>query len=138
MKDFNAAIRGGKVKPFLSSKTAQLNHNVKPTIQEYTYLGNNDYLRSKNNEGLKEQPKNKIKVAHTSQEYNIGKIYISPIVICTRTFANKTKINQDIKSMCISNNFEFIEHNRKTAKDLWKDGVHLRESVKVYLARNLT
>ena len=67
MKDFNAAIRGGRVKPFPSSKTAQLNHHVKPTSQEYTYLGNKDYLRCKNNEGLKEQPKSKIKVAHISQ-----------------------------------------------------------------------
>ena len=40
--------------------------------------------------------------------------------------------------MCISNNFEFIKYNQKTAKDLWKDGVHLRESGKVYLVRNLT
>ena len=101
-------------------------------------MGISDILRCKNDEELKELPKYKIKVAHTCQEYNIGKIYISSIVTCTRTFANKTKINEDIKSMCISNNFEFIEHNRKTAKDSWKDGVHLRESDKVYLAQNLT
>ena len=37
--------------------------------------------------------------------------------------------------MCISNNFEFIEHNQITAKDLWKDGVHLTESDKVFLDR---
>ena len=138
MKDFNAAIRGGRVKSFPSSKTAQLNHHVNPTLQEYTYLDNNDYLRCKNDEWLKEQSKNKIKVVHTFQGYNIGKIYISSIVTCTRTFANKTKINEDIKSMCISNNFEFLKHNWKTAKYLWKDGVHLRESGKAYLARNLT
>ena len=101
-------------------------------------MGISDILPCKNDEELKELPKYKIKVAHTCQEYNIGKIYISSIVTCTRTFANKTKINEDIKSMCISNNFEFIEYNQKTAKDLWKDGVHLRESGKVYLAQNLT
>ena len=54
-----------------------------------------------------------MKGAHISQEYNIGKIYISPIVTCTRTFANKTKIDEDMKSMYISNNFELIEHNQK-------------------------
>ena len=138
MKDFNAAIRCGRVKPFPSSKAPQLNHHVKPTLQKYTYLGINDILRCKNDEELKGQPKNKIKAAHTCQEYNIGKIYISSIVTCTRTFANKTKISEDIKSMCISNNFEFTEHNQKTAKDLWKDRVRLRESGKVYLARNST
>ena len=67
IKEFNAAITGGTVKTFPISKTAQLNHHVKPTLQEYTYLDNNDYLRCKNNKELKEYPKNKIKVAHTSQ-----------------------------------------------------------------------
>ena len=38
--------------------------------------------------------------------------------------------------MCISNNFEFIEHNQITAKDLWKGGVHLTESDKVFLDRS--
>ena len=47
------------------------------------------------------------------------------------------EINEDIKNMCISNNVEFIEHNQITAKDLWKDDVHLTESGKVFLARNL-
>ena len=79
-----------------------------------------------------------MKIAHTWQEHNIGKIYVSSIVNCTRTFANKAKINEDIKSMCILNNCEFIEHNQITAKDLRKDGVHLTESNKVYLARNLS
>ena len=39
--------------------------------------------------------------------------------------------------MCISNNSEFIEHNQITTKDLWKDGIHLTECGKVFLARNL-
>ena len=39
--------------------------------------------------------------------------------------------------MYISNNFEFIEHNQITTKDLWKDGVHLTESGKVFLGRHL-
>ena len=58
---------------------------------------------------------------------------------CTRAFANITKINEDIKNICISNNFfiEFIERNQITAKDLWKDGIHLTEPGKVFLARNL-
>ena len=39
--------------------------------------------------------------------------------------------------MYISNNFEFIEHYQIIARDLWRDGVHLTESGKVFLARNL-
>ena len=134
--DSNAAFRGGRVhlKPFPSLKAAQLNHHVKPTLQEYTFdaatihLAINYILCCKNDEELKELSKNKMEIAHACQKYNIGKMYISSIVTCT---------NEDIKSMCISSNFEFIEHNQITAKDLWKDGVNLTESGKVYLARNL-
>ena len=39
--------------------------------------------------------------------------------------------------MCISNNFESIEHDQITAKDLWEDGVHLTESGKIFLGWNL-
>ena len=145
MKDFSEAIRAGRVylKPFPSLKAAQLNHHVKPTLQEYTYdaaiihLGITDILRGKNDEELKELSKNKMKIAHTCQVYNIGKICILFIVTCTSAFANKAKINEDIKIMYISNNFEFIEHNQIAARDLWRDGVHLTESGKVFLARNL-
>ena len=134
--DSNAAFRGETVhlKSFPSSKAAQLNHHVKPTLQQYTYdaatihLDINYILRCKNNEELKELPKNKMKLAHAYQEYNIGKICISSIVTCT---------DEGLKCMCISSNFEFIEHNQTTAKDSRKDGVHLTESGKICLARNL-
>ena len=33
--------------------------------------------------------------------------------------------------------FEFIENNQITANDLWKDSIHLAESGKIFLARNL-
>ena len=59
-----------------------------------------------------------MKIAHKFQKYNIGKIFISSIATCTRTFANITKINEGIKNMRISNNFEFIDHNQIAVKDL--------------------
>ena len=67
MKDCNAAIRSGRVKPFPSSKAAQLNHHIKPTLQEHTYdaatihLDINDIIRCKIDEELKEPLKNKNK-----------------------------------------------------------------------------
>ena len=68
MKEFHTVFRGGRVylklgKP--SSKAAQLNHQVKPTLQKYTYdaatihLGINDIVHCKNEEELKELPKKK-------------------------------------------------------------------------------
>ena len=78
-----------------------------------------------------------MKIVHTYQKYNIGKIFILSIVTCTSAFANIAKISEGTKNICISNNFEFIEHNQIAAKDLWKDCIHLTESGKVFLARNL-
>ena len=76
-------------------------------------------------------------IAHPCQKYNIGKIFFLSIVTCTRAFANIVRINEGIKNMCISSNFEFIQHNQITAKNLWKDRIHLTKSSKVLLARNL-
>ena len=100
-------------------------------------MGISDILRCKNDEESKELANNIMRIAHTCQQYNIGKIFISSIVTCTKTFADIAKIHEDIKNMCISNNIEFIEHNHITTKDLWKDGVHLAKSGKAFLARNL-
>ena len=107
MKDFNAAVRGGRVhlESFLGSKAVQLNHHLKPTLQEYTYdaaiihVGINDIVRCKNYEELEELPNDIMKIAHTCQKYNIGKIFISSTVTCTRAFANIAKINEGIKNM---------------------------------------
>ena len=114
-----------------------------PTLQDYTYdapkthVGISDIFNCKSNEELKDLPNNIMNTEHTCQKYNIGKIFVSSIATCTRTFTKTPKINEDMKNMCISNNPEFIEHNQITATDLWKDDIHLAESGKVFLARNL-
>ena len=128
MKDFNAAVRSGRVhiKCFSGTNTVQIKHYVKPTLEKYNYdaavihVGINDILRCKNDEKLKELSNDIMKITHTCQEYIIRKVFISSIVTCTKTFANIAKINEDMKNICISNNFEFTEYNQITAKDLWK------------------
>ena len=55
----------------------------------------------------------------------------------TKRFANITKGKEGIKTY-ISSNFEFIEHNQITAKDLWKGGIHLTECGKVFSGRILS
>ena len=85
MKDFNAAVRGGTVhlKSFTGSKPVQLNHHVKPTLEDYTYSAAiihvciNDILHCKNDEELKKLPNNIMKIANACQEDNNGKIFIS-------------------------------------------------------------
>ena len=146
MKDFNAAARSGRVNlQWLTGlKAVQLSHHIKPALQEYTsdaaliHVSIIDILRCKNDEELKELPNNVIMtITHPCQKYNIGKIFFLSIVTCTRAFANIVRINEGIKNMCISSNFEFIQHNRITGKNLWKDRIHLTKSSKVLLARNL-
>ena len=86
MKDFNADVRSGRVtlKSCPGSKAVQLNHHVKPTLEEYTYdaaiihVGVNDIPRCKNKEELKELPNDIMKIAHTCQEYNIRKYIFHP------------------------------------------------------------
>lgn len=51
------------------------------------------------------------KIAHACQEYNIGKLFISSILPCTRTFANIAKINEVLKNVFFMY-FEFIEHKQ--------------------------
>ena len=88
MKDFNAAVTGRvHLKSFPSSKAVKLNYHTKSTRKN-----------CKNDEELKELPNNIMKIAHTCQEYNIGKIFISSIVTCTSAFANIAKTNKDIKT----------------------------------------
>ena len=57
MKDLNIRVKGGKVhlKSFFGAKASQLNHYIKPTLEEYKFdcaiihVGINDILRNKNN-----------------------------------------------------------------------------------------
>ena len=126
MKDFNAAVRGGRVnlKSFPGSKAVQLNHYAKPLLQQYSYhaaiihAGINDILRCKKDDELKELPNNIMKIAHICQKYNTEKIFISSIMTCTKTSTNIAKTNEGIKNMCILNNFEHVKHNQTTVKDL--------------------
>ena len=40
---------------------------------------------------------NIMKIANTSQQYSGGKIFISSILCCSKTFANIAKLNEGIK-----------------------------------------
>ena len=69
-----------------------------------------------------------MKIAHICQKYNTGKIFISSIMTCTKTFTNIAIINKGKKNIFILKNFELVKHNQITVKDLWKDSIHLKKS----------
>ena len=45
-------------------------------------------------------------------------------------------INGKIRELRIQNNYEFISNMQINKCDLWRDGLHLRESGKILIAKN--
>ena len=143
IKEINRQIQGGSVhvKAFPGAKSTQLNQYVTPTLKEYSYdaaiihVGINNILRSKHDE-LDKLPENIIKVGNTCQKYNTGKIYISAILPSTRTNINIYDINKKLRDLCRKHNFEFIDHEQKSSKFLWNDGIHLLDTGKSILGEN--
>ena len=70
MKQFNSHIHDGKVylKAFHGAKADQLNHHVKPSLEEYEYhaaiihVGINDILRSKSGKKVNDIPQEKLRI----------------------------------------------------------------------------
>ena len=93
MKDINSRIKGGKthLKSFPGAKASQLNHYIKPTLEEHKYdcaiihSGINDIIRNKNDTDLNNLPDSILKIANTCQNYNIGKIFISALLPSTQS-----------------------------------------------------
>ena len=126
MKQFNSYIHGGKVylKAFPGAKEDQLNHHVKPSLEEYEYdaaiihVGINDILRSKGEKEVNDISRKIMNIAETCRNYNIPKIFISSIIRCSRTTVDIDYINGKITELCIQNNYEFISNVQINKRDL--------------------
>ena len=131
MKQFNSHTHGGKayLKAFPGAKADQLNHHVKPSLEEYDaaiiHIGINDILRSKGEKEVNDIPKKIMNIAETCRNYNIAKIIIYSIIRCSRMTADIDYINGNIRKLCIHNNYEFISNTQINKHDLWRDGIHL-------------
>ena len=51
-----------------------------------------------------------LEIAKTSQNYNIGKIFILALLPSKPTKVNISQINETLKNLCSRNNFIFVEH----------------------------
>ena len=88
IKDINSRVKGGEIhlKSFPGAKASQLNHCIKPTLEEYEYdcaiihVGINDILRNKNDTDLNNLLDGILEIANTCQNYNIDKIFISALL----------------------------------------------------------
>ena len=144
MKDINSRIKGGKIhlKSYPGAKVSQLNHYIKPTLEEYKYdcaiihVGINDVIRDKNDIDLNNLPNSILEIANTCQSYSIGKIIISALLPSKPTKVNISQINETLKNLCSRNNFIFVEHKNIGFDDLLVDGIHLLNSGKAMLGSN--
>ena len=138
----NSRAKGGKIhlNLFHGAKASQLNHYIKPTLEEYKYdcaiihVGINDILRNKNDTDLNNLPDSILEIANTCQNYNIGKIFISALLPSKRTKVNISQINETLKHL--RNNSIFAEHKNIGFDDLWADGIYLLNSGKAMLGSN--
>ena len=81
MKDLNSHVKGGKIhlKSLPGAKASQLNHYIKPTLEEYKYdcaiihVGINDILLNKNNTDMNNLPDSILEIANTSQIITLTK-----------------------------------------------------------------
>ena len=121
MKDLNSRVKGGKIhlKSFPGTKASQLNHYIKPLLEEYKYdcaiihVSINDILRNKNDPDMNNLPDSILEIVNTCQNYNISKIFISALLPLKQTKVNVSQINENLKHLCSRNNFIFVEHKNK-------------------------
>ena len=126
MKQFNSHIHSGKVylKAFPGAKEDQLNHHVKPSLEEYEYdaaiihVGINDILRGKGAKEVNDISRKIMNIAETCRNCNIPKIFKSSIIRCSRTTVDIDYINGKITELCIQNNYEFISNVQINKRDL--------------------
>ena len=93
MNDLNSRVKGGKIhlKSFHGPKASQLNHYIKPTLEEYKFdcaiihVGINDILRNKNDTDRNNMPDSILEIANNCQNYSIGKIFIWALLPAKRT-----------------------------------------------------
>ena len=95
MKDLNSQFKGGKIhlKSFPGAKASQLNHYIKPTLEEFKY----DcaiILWNKNDTDTNNLPECFLEIANTCQNHNIGKIFIPALLPSKRTKVNISQIKK--------------------------------------------
>ena len=98
---YNSHVKGGKMhlKLFPGGKASQLNHYIKPTLEEYNYdfviihVNISDILQNKNDTDMNNLPDSILEIANICQNYNIGKIFISALLPSKQTKINISQIN---------------------------------------------
>ena len=84
---------------FPDAKADQLNHHLKPSIEEYKYnttiihVWINDILWSKGENKVNDIPRTFMNITDACRNYNIPNIFISSVITCSRTTVDIGYIN---------------------------------------------
>ena len=141
---FNEMIHDGyaKFKCFPGAKISHLDHYSEPTLTEdkpdlvLLHVGINNILSSDKNSN-DQIADDIIKIGKKCIHHGVEKVFISSIVKCSKVDnVQVNEINKLLSNKCKQLDFGFIDNSNILEEHLWKDGIHLKESGKVLLAKN--
>ena len=78
-----------------------------------------------------------INIANQSKNFVVKQIILSGLRLTTRLNASFIKqLNISIKVLCQKHGYRFIHNSNVSSENIWKDGLHLRNSGKDILLNN--
>ena len=131
--------------------TKQLNHYVVPTLVDETplnvviYIGSNDITKT-NYKKMEVQDLGQqiTDIGLKCKSYGVSRIAISSILTRNSAHLEKLnkcsigKVNDLLKSLCVTNGFHDTSNEMIDHRMLWKDGIHLtNDGTKILVANSL-
>ena len=150
IKGFQIArsLRQGKVfvKSFPGATCNDLKHYVVPTLEQecpdtvVIHIGTNNIRpRSNNVVSTPEQIATEIiEIGKNCKRVGVSNIIISAIT-CRKNQIDNDKVrvvNEQVRNLCVEENFSYISNNSITQSHIWEDGIHLTDEGTNFLALN--
>ena len=145
MNEFNRHVQRGfaKMKSFPGATSKEMLHYIEPTLKEGSFdtaiihVGINDILKDKSENEMNELYQNLKKIGVKCHSYGVKEVHISGIVINNKMAESYVNfVNGKISDLCQENSFYFIDNSNISKFCLFKDGLHLLEEGKCFLANN--
>ena len=151
LREFNQYVKSGKARMhcFPEATSAQLLHYLDVNLDHTTdtvilHIGINDLLQDMayNNNNLTDNSiknfmKNIEQMVQKCRSFGVKRVFLSGITITTRISCQKLEeIHEQLVSLCEKINIIYIDNRNIFGVHLFKDGLHLLESVKQILAKN--
>ena len=146
-KLFNDSIENEKcyIKSYSGANIKELNHFIELPLAEekpditVIHIGSNE-VDNRNCETLdiKETAQRIINIGRKCKDSGVSEVVISSILVKRNFKITKTirKINDELRELCLMNNFNFICNDEISSRFLSRDGIHLVEEGTYILAGN--